>query len=100
MSLKRYILCVGLVMASCNGALAANDGVPAPAPAGTRERTDKPGTSDCRQAKAKSHPQLTPEQKAQRKAAQQAMRAQKAPQGTAEGTAKAHKPRPAKAPLC
>lgn len=116
LSLKRYILCVGLVMASCSGALAANDGVPAgapagtadtaqgavpaPAQAGTSERTDAPGTRTCRQAKAKSRPQLTPEQKAQRKAARQAMHAGKTSEGVAQGTSKAHKPRPAKAPLC
>jgi len=114
--LKRYILCVGLIAASCTGALAANDGVPtgaaagtaetapgavpAPAQAGKREGTDAPGTRDCRQAKAKSHPQLTPEQKAQRKAARQAKRDQKAPEGAAQGTAKVQKPRAPKTPLC
>lgn len=116
LSLKRYILCVGLVMASCTGALAANDGVPtgapagpadtpqgavpAPAQTGARERTDASGSRDCRQAKAKAHPRLTQEQKAQRKAAQQAMRDPEAPEGAARGATKVHKPRPAKAPLC
>jgi len=116
MSLKKTILCAVLVLASSTAALAANDGVPNRAPAGTadtapgavpaapqagtHERADAPGTRSCRQAKAKSRPQLSPEQKAQRKAARQAMHAENAPEGTARGTPKSHKPHPAKAPIC
>lgn len=73
---------------------------PAPPQAGTNAQTDAPGTRTCRQAKAKSRPQLTPEQRAQRKASRQAMHAGKTPEGAAQGTAKAHKPRLAKSPLC
>jgi hypothetical protein len=110
------MLCALLVMASSTAAFAVNDGVPtappsvppdstrsavpAPPQAGAKASTDAPGTRTCRQAKAKSRPQLTPEQKAQRKAARQAMRAQHATEGTAPGIPYAHKPRPTKLPLC
>lgn len=116
MSSTRHMLCTLLVMASSallgSAALAANDGVPGPASeatpgaapaapqAGTNPQTGAPGTRTCRQAKAKSRPQLTPEQRAQRKAARQAMHAQHATQGTAQGIPQAHKPRHAKLPLC
>lgn len=116
LSLKRHMLCALLVIASSTAAFAANDGVPTSAPgstpgttqsagpalpqAGTNAQTDAPGTRACRHANAKSRPQLTPEQKAQRKAARQAMHTEQAPQGAAQGIPKAHKPHPAKSPVC
>ena len=71
-------------------------------PVAIRAELDVPGTRACRQAKAKakSHSQLTPEQKAQRKAARQAMHTEQAPQGAAQAIPKAHKPHPAKSPVC
>jgi hypothetical protein len=96
------MLCVLLVMVSSTPALAANDGISTATPDGTVETTQgvvspPPQTGACRQAKARSRPQLTPEQKAQRRAERQA---QHATPGTDQRTAKAHKPRPAKLPLC
>jgi Spy/CpxP family protein refolding chaperone len=109
------MLCTLLVMASTaalgsaalgTAALAANDGVPNAVPdatqgvaptapqTGANPQAGTPDTRSCRQAKAKSRPQLTPEQKAQRKAARQAA------QGTAQAVTKAHKPKQAKLPLC
>ncbi len=99
------MLCALLVMASSTAAFAANDGVPTATPGGPPDTTQGAvpaplQTGACRQAKAKSRPQLTAEQKAERKAARQVMQAQHATQGTAHGIPQAHKPRPAKLPLC
>ena len=108
LSTTRHMLCTLLVMASTatlgTAALAANDGVPSAAPAtpqsaspaapqaSSNPQTATPDTRTCRQAKAKSRPQLTPEQRAQRKAARQA--------AIDQGITQAHKPRRAKLPLC
>lgn len=110
MSATRHILCTLLVMASAaafgTAALAANDGVPNATPdttqgvapiapqTGANPQAGTPGTRSCRQAKAKSRPQLTPEQRAERKAARRAA------QGTAQAVTKANKPKQAKLPLC
>ena len=99
------MLCALLVMASSTAAFAANDGAPTATPVGPPDTTQgavptPQQTGACRQAKAKSRPQLTAEQKAQRMAARQAMRAQHATEGTAPGIPYAHKPRPTKLPLC
>ena len=120
MSSTRHVLCTLLVMASTAGfataALAANAGVPSAVPdatqgvapgaskTGPNPQAGISGTRACREAKGKSRPQLTAEQKAQRKAARQAMRAQHAAQGTTQGTGQgvmhAHKPKQARLPVC
>jgi hypothetical protein len=99
------MLCALLVMASSTAAFAANDGAPTATPVGPPDTTQgavptPQQTGACRQAKAKSRPQLTAEQKAERKAARQVMQAPHATQGSTQGIPQAHKPRPAKLPLC
>lgn len=73
---------------------------PAAPQVGTNPQTGAPGAPACRQAKGKSRPQLTAEQRAQRKAARQAAGVTgRAPQPS-QGIAHAAKPRQAKLPLC